>query len=73
MAHLNNHPLVQIISQFLRKQLKLDQAAPLFIYVNSAFVPSPDQTISDLFEVNVTPSRTVLVACFCDRTRFVPR
>jgi len=42
---------VAVISQFLRKLLKLDHNAPLFVYCNSAFVPSPDQKIRDLFQV----------------------
>mmetsp|Transcript_4108 Transcript_4108/g.7940 ORF Transcript_4108/g.7940 Transcript_4108/m.7940 type:complete len:222 (+) Transcript_4108:181-846(+) len=41
---------VAVISQFLRKLLKLDHNAPLFVYCNSAFVPSPDQKIRDLFQ-----------------------
>ena len=47
-----------VLPQFLRKQLKLnapnDDAHPnLFVYCNSAFCPSPDQTIWDIYEVKL--------------------
>ena len=34
----------------LRKMLKIEQSVPLFVYVNSAFVPSPSQSVADLFQ-----------------------
>eukprot|EP00940_MAST-03C_sp_MAST-3C-sp2_P002740 g2740.t1 len=39
-----------VVSSFLRKQLKLKTTEPLFTYVNSAFSPSPDQLVGNLFE-----------------------
>jgi hypothetical protein len=30
-----------VVSTFLRKQLQLSDLAPLFVYVNSAFAPTP--------------------------------
>ena len=36
------------IIQFIRKYLKLEQNDSLFLYVNQAFSPSPDQTVSNL-------------------------
>jgi len=38
------------IIQFIRKYLKLEPADSLFLYVNQAFSPSPDQTVSNLNE-----------------------
>ena len=38
------------IIQFIRKYLKLEQNDSLFLYVNQAFSPSPDQTVSNLNE-----------------------
>lgn len=42
-----------VIPIFLRKHLKLDDHAPLFVYCNSAFCPNLDQRISDLFDVRL--------------------
>lgn len=33
---------------FLRKMLKISSSSSLFLYVNSAFVPSPDELVGDL-------------------------
>ena len=33
---------------FLRKMLKLEQGQSLFLYLNAAFVPSPDELLQDL-------------------------
>lgn len=38
------------ILAFIRKYLKLEQQDALFLYVNQAFSPSPDQTVSNLNE-----------------------
>jgi len=32
-----------VVNTFLRKQLHLDEFAPLFVYVNSAFAPTPGE------------------------------
>jgi len=37
-----------VIPNFLRKQLKLEPNAPLFVYCNSAFCPSPEQRLGDI-------------------------
>jgi len=39
-----------VVISFLRKQLKLAAADPLFIFVNSTFQPSPDDVVSELFK-----------------------
>jgi ubiquitin-like protein ATG12 len=36
------------VAVFLRKMLKLDAGQSLFLYCNSAFVPSPDELLQDL-------------------------
>ncbi len=36
------------LTTFLRKMLKLDAGQSLFLYCNSAFVPSPDELLQDL-------------------------
>ena len=39
---------VSWIITFIRKYLKLDKQESLFLYVNQAFSPSPDQTVTNL-------------------------
>ncbi|CAN0564320.1 unnamed protein product [Ectocarpus sp. 12 AP-2014] len=34
----------------LRSMLQISDATPLFLYCNSAFEPSPDQSLSDLYK-----------------------
>jgi ubiquitin-like protein ATG12 len=36
------------IIAFIRKYLKLEEKDNLFVYVNQAFSPSPDQTVQNL-------------------------
>merc|ERR1712232_164327 len=36
------------VNMFLRKQLKLQESNSLFLYINAAFSPSPDESIQDL-------------------------
>jgi ubiquitin-like protein ATG12 len=36
------------VSGFLRKMLKLESGQSLFLYCNSAFVPSPEELLHDL-------------------------
>eukprot|EP00549_Striatella_unipunctata_P003550 CAMPEP_0118708332 /NCGR_PEP_ID=MMETSP0800-20121206/21811_1 /TAXON_ID=210618 ORGANISM="Striatella unipunctata, Strain CCMP2910" /NCGR_SAMPLE_ID=MMETSP0800 /ASSEMBLY_ACC=CAM_ASM_000638 /LENGTH=108 /DNA_ID=CAMNT_0006611479 /DNA_START=132 /DNA_END=458 /DNA_ORIENTATION=+ len=36
------------VTGFLRRMLKLDAGASLFLYCNSAFCPGPDEALSDL-------------------------
>ncbi|KAJ3031650.1 UNVERIFIED_CONTAM: Ubiquitin-like protein [Siphonaria sp. JEL0065] len=40
----------QAVILFLRKELALNSADSLFLYVNSAFAPAPDETVSTLFK-----------------------
>lgn len=48
------------ICGFVRKYLKLDEAESLFLYVNQAFAPSPDQTILNLKECFGSDGKLVL-------------
>jgi ubiquitin-like protein ATG12 len=52
------HEKFIVIPTFLRKHLKLEESAPLFVYCNSAFCPNLDQRISDLYEVIHIRGRT---------------
>lgn len=38
----------QALTVFLRKELGYKGSEPLFVYVNSAFLPAPDETVSNL-------------------------
>jgi len=48
------------ILAFIRKYLKLEQADSLFLYVNQAFSPSPDQTVRNLAECFGSDNKLVL-------------
>jgi len=48
------------IIAFVRKYLKLDEKENLFLYVNQAFAPSPDQTILNLHECFGSEGKLVL-------------
>ncbi|XP_059091304.1 autophagy protein 12-like [Tigriopus californicus] len=41
---------IEWILAFVRKALKLDETEHLFLYVNQAFSPSPDQTVRHLYD-----------------------
>lgn len=36
------------VTTFLRKMLKISEGASLFLYIQSAFVPSPEEIIGDI-------------------------
>ncbi|KAF9465435.1 APG12-domain-containing protein [Collybia nuda] len=40
----------QAVIQFLRKELGWQAGEPLFTYINLAFSPAPDDTVSNLFK-----------------------
>uniref|UniRef100_A0A2S2PS79 Ubiquitin-like protein ATG12 n=1 Tax=Schizaphis graminum TaxID=13262 RepID=A0A2S2PS79_SCHGA len=54
---------VASINDFLRKLLKLESSDSLFLYVNQAFAPSPDQTMNNLYECYNTDGRLILHYC----------
>lgn len=41
----------KMINSFLRKQLNLKPSESIFLYVNSRFTPTPDESISNLYKV----------------------
>ncbi|RUS34050.1 ubiquitin-like autophagy protein Apg12-domain-containing protein [Jimgerdemannia flammicorona] len=41
----------QAVIQFLRKELNYKGSDPLFLYINSAFSPAPDEIVSNLHKV----------------------
>jgi ubiquitin-like protein ATG12 len=47
----------------LRKMLKLDSSQSLFIYCNSAFIPSPDESLRDLHESFALRDELILNYC----------
>jgi ubiquitin-like protein ATG12 len=51
------------LTMFLRRMLKLDSGQSLFIYCNSAFIPSPDESLSDLHESFALRDELVLNYC----------
>jgi len=48
------------ILAFIRKYLKLEPQDNLFVYVNQAFAPSPDQTVTNLAECFGQDNKLVL-------------
>ncbi|KAG0099004.1 hypothetical protein BGZ93_009617 [Podila epicladia] len=46
-----------VVIQFLRRELGYQPSDPLFLYVNSAFSPAPDEIVSNLFKVRVAVSQ----------------
>ncbi|XP_025204865.1 ubiquitin-like protein ATG12 [Melanaphis sacchari] len=54
---------VASINDFLRKLLKLEPSDSLFLYVNQAFAPSPDQTMKNLYDCYNTDGRLILHYC----------
>lgn len=51
---------VEWVIAFIRKYLKLEDADSLFVYVNQAFSPSPDQTVGNLCECFGSEGKLVL-------------
>ncbi|XP_071443653.1 autophagy protein 12-like [Hetaerina americana] len=51
------------IIEFIKKYLKLDPSENLFLYVNQAFAPSPDQVVRNLYECFGTDGKLVLHYC----------
>ncbi|KAI7861791.1 ubiquitin-like protein Atg12 [Spinellus fusiger] len=54
----------QTVIQFLRKELKYQQGSdPLFLYINSAFSPSPDATVATLHKCFQTEGHLIINYC----------
>ncbi|KAF7722258.1 hypothetical protein EC973_003509 [Apophysomyces ossiformis] len=56
-------PKFQTVIQFLRKELKGQASDPLFLYVNSAFSPSPDETVANLHKCFSTDGHLIINYC----------
>ncbi|KAF9581230.1 hypothetical protein BGW38_001837 [Lunasporangiospora selenospora] len=52
------------VIQFLRKELGYQHSDPLFLYVNSAFSPAPDEIVNNLYKV--TAEIAISSSCFKD-------
>jgi len=48
---------------FIRRYLKLQDSDSLFLYVNQAFAPPPDQTIRNLFDCFGSDGKLILYYC----------
>ncbi|XP_023212534.1 ubiquitin-like protein ATG12 [Centruroides sculpturatus] len=48
------------IIEFIRRYLKLDESESLFLYVNQAFAPSPDQEVRNIYECFGSDGKLVL-------------
>ncbi|KAI9481107.1 MAG: ubiquitin-like autophagy protein Apg12-domain-containing protein [Benjaminiella poitrasii] len=53
----------QTVIQFLRKELRYQGSDPLFLYINSAFSPSPDETVADLHKCFNTDGHLIINYC----------
>jgi hypothetical protein len=50
----------QAVIQFLRKELGWKASDPLFTYINLAFSPAPDDTVSNLFKSFATDNHLIV-------------
>ncbi|KAI9314317.1 ubiquitin-like protein Atg12, partial [Dichotomocladium elegans] len=53
----------QTVIQFLRKELKCQGSDPLFLYINSAFAPAPDEIVGSLFRSFNTDGQLIINYC----------
>ncbi|KAK3848596.1 MAG: putative autophagy-related protein 12 [Linnemannia gamsii] len=51
------------VIQFLRRELNYQQADPLFLYVNSAFSPAPDEIVNNLYKCFNTDGKLIVNYC----------
>nr|AWW05880.1 autophagy-related protein 12 [Nilaparvata lugens] len=51
------------IIEFVKKYLKFDPQESLFLYVNQAFAPAPDQTVRNLYNCYGTDGKLILHYC----------
>ncbi|KAI0075595.1 putative ubiquitin-like modifier [Panus rudis PR-1116 ss-1] len=50
----------QAVIQFLRKELGWKSGDPLFTYINLAFAPAPDDTVSNLYKSFATEGHLIV-------------
>ncbi|CAG8439471.1 6793_t:CDS:2 [Acaulospora morrowiae] len=53
----------QAVIQFLRKELNYKASDPLFLYINSAFSPAPDEIVSNLHKCFSTEQHLIINYC----------
>ncbi|KAL1933179.1 hypothetical protein VTP01DRAFT_8857 [Rhizomucor pusillus] len=53
----------QTVIQFLRKELRYQGSDPLFLYINSAFAPAPDEIVGNLFKSFNTDGQLIINYC----------
>ncbi|KAF9359692.1 hypothetical protein BGX34_008213 [Mortierella sp. NVP85] len=51
------------VIQFLRKELNYKHSDPLFLYVNSAFSPAPDEIVNNLYKCFGTDGKLIVNYC----------
>ncbi|KAJ1528054.1 hypothetical protein ONE63_007973 [Megalurothrips usitatus] len=51
------------IIEFIKKYLKLERSESLFLYVNQAFAPAPDQLVRNLYDCYGSDGKLVLHYC----------
>nr|XP_054762829.1 autophagy protein 12-like [Lytechinus pictus] len=51
------------VIDFIHKYLRFDSSQSLFLYVNQAFAPAPDQEIRNLFECYGSDGKLILHYC----------
>ncbi|ORY98109.1 autophagy protein 12 [Syncephalastrum racemosum] len=57
------HNKFQAVIQFLRKELKYQGSDPLFLYINSAFAPAPDEVVGNLYKLFNTDGQLIINYC----------
>ncbi|KAL1919883.1 uncharacterized protein VTP21DRAFT_1815 [Calcarisporiella thermophila] len=53
----------QAVIQFLRKELNYKPSDPLFLYINSAFSPAPDEIVGNLHRCFSTDGHLIINYC----------
>ena len=54
-----NHTVAWLVA-FIKKYLNVDSSTSLFLFVNQAFSPSPDHTLSSLHQCFTTSDKLVI-------------
>jgi len=63
---VNGSHTFSVLTDFLRKQLRFKLTDSLFLYCNSAFSPSPDEIIYDVFQCFQLSGELVVNYCTTD-------
>ncbi|KAI9261387.1 APG12-domain-containing protein [Phascolomyces articulosus] len=50
----------QSLIHFLRKELRYQGSDPLFLYINSAFAPAPDEIVGSLYKLFNTDGQLII-------------